>query len=138
MDYLRERDMNLTPQRALIVEAFLAEEGHFTSEQLYIKARKADPSIGQATVYRTLKLLVDSGLAETFDIGEGVALYEHGYGHAHHDHLICTKCGRKVEIVDEVIERRQEDLAEEQGFTLTRHRMLLFGTCPQCLEGKES
>lgn len=135
MDYLNKHDMNLTPQRALIVEAFLNEEGHFTPEDLYRRARLSDPTIGQATIYRTLKLLVDSGLAESFDIGEGVALYELSYGNEHHDHLICSECGRKVEVVDEEIERRQEQLARAQGFSLTRHRMLLFGVCPDCRKG---
>ncbi|MFH1914540.1 MAG: Fur family transcriptional regulator [Pseudomonadota bacterium] len=132
MEYLGDNGMSLTHQRRVIVETFLENEGHFTAEQLYARVSGQVPDIGQATVYRTLKLLVESGLADAFDLGEGVTLYEHHYGHAHHDHLVCAQCGRKVEIVDETIERRQAALAEENGFTLTRHRMVLFGICPAC------
>jgi Fur family ferric uptake transcriptional regulator len=132
MEFLRSNALSMTPQRRVIVETFLEAEGHFSAETLYLRVRETLPDIGQATVYRTLKLLVDSGLADAFDLGEGVALYEHRYGHDHHDHLVCVLCGRKVEIVDEAIERRQESLAEENGFTLTRHRMFLFGLCPGC------
>jgi Fur family ferric uptake transcriptional regulator len=132
VDYLLSNSQNMTPQRATIVGAFLETEGHFSSEDLYHKVRKTEPGIGQATVYRTLKLLVRSGLADCFDMGEGVTLYEHAYDHPHHDHLICTRCGRKEEIVDETIERRQVELAERSGFTLSRHRMFLYGLCPAC------
>lgn len=114
------------------METFLETEGHFTAEQLceLVKERIAD--VGQATVYRTLKLLVDSGLADTIDTGDGAVLYEHAYGHEHHDHLFCVNCDRKIEIYDNAIEERQEAVAEEHGFKLTRHRMYLFGVCPEC------
>ena len=134
LEYLRKRGLNMTPQRAVIVETFLESEGHFSSEELCGRARKLDPAIGQATVYRTLKLLVESGLAGALLAGEGPTLYEHSYGHAHHDHLVCLECGVKVEIVDPEIEKRQEELAEAQGFTLTRHSMVLYGLCPACLK----
>jgi len=134
LEYLRKRGLNMTPQRAAIVETFLETEGHFSSEELCARARKLDPAIGQATVYRTLKLLVESGLAGALLAGDGPTLYEHGYGHAHHDHLVCLDCGAKVEIVDPEIEKRQEELAEAQGFTLTRHSMVLYGLCPACLK----
>jgi Fur family ferric uptake transcriptional regulator len=132
LDYLRGRGLNMTPQRAVIVETFLATEGHFSCDELCARVRRQDPAIGQATVYRTLKLLVDSGLAEPLSAGEGPVLYEHSYGHSHHDHLVCLDCGAKVEIVDEEIEARQEQLAAEYGFRLTRHSMILYGLCPRC------
>lgn len=132
MDYLNDQGLSLTPQRSIIVNIFLEEEGHFTTEELYAKVQRHDPGIGQATVYRTLKLLVESGLADSFNVDGGSAIYEHSYGHDHHDHLICSACGRKVEILNEAIERQQEVVAKEHGFSLTRHRMLLFGLCPNC------
>lgn len=134
LDYLRAKGLNMTPQRAAIVETFLKTEGHFSSEQFYARVRQVDGAIGQATVYRTLKLLVDSGLAEVFSAGEGALLYEHGYGHAHHDHLICLRCGAKVEIMDPEIERRQKQLARAQDFELTSHSMILYGRCPKCAD----
>ena len=132
VDFLEKNGMNMTPQRKVIVETFLETEGHFTAEDLYRLVKEKAPEVGQATVYRTLGLLVDSGLADSMDVGDGGALYEHAYGHAHHDHLICVVCDKKVEVYDEDIERRQEELAEAHGFELTRHRMLLFGVCADC------
>ncbi|NDV23327.1 Fur family transcriptional regulator [Desulfovibrio sp. JC022] len=134
VDYLARNGLSMTPQRKIIVETFLETEGHFSAEDLLVLVQKVVPEVGQATVYRTLKLLVDCGLAESLDFGCGVALYEHSYGHDHHDHLVCTNCQKKVEVVDDGIERRQEVLARENGYVLTHHRMLLFGLCPDCQE----
>ncbi|XPV75053.1 MAG: Fur family transcriptional regulator [Desulfovibrio sp.] len=130
--HLKENGLSMTPQRALIVETFLEEEGYFSAEHLFGKVREMNSGVGQATVYRTMKLLVDSGLADAFDPGDGVMLYEHSYGHSHHDHLICETCGKKVEVRDDSIEARQEELAVQYGFEMTSHRMLLFGICPDC------
>lgn len=134
MEYLSKQGLALTPQRSIIVNVFLEEDGHFTTEDLYARVREFDPSIGQATVYRTLKLLIDSGLADAFNVDGGSTIYEQSYGQQHHDHLICSACGSKVEVFDEAIERQQELVARKYGFTLTRHRMLLFGLCPECRE----
>ncbi|HAS88457.1 MAG TPA: transcriptional repressor [Desulfovibrio sp.] len=132
VDYLAGNGLSMTPQRKVIVETFWETEGHFSAEELLALVQKTVPEVGQATVYRTLKLLVDSGLAESHDFGCGVALYEHSYGHEHHDHLVCTRCQKKVEVVDESIEKRQEILARKNGYVLTNHRMMLFGLCPAC------
>ena len=91
-----------------------------TSEELYQKVRRNYDGIGQATVYRTLKLLADSGLAKAVEFGDGAMRYEILYGQSHHDHLICESCGVNVEVVDPAIERLQEEVAKRHGF---RHRM---------------
>lgn len=137
VDYLAGNGLSMTPQRKVIVETFLDTEGHFSAEDLLNLVQRKVPEVGLATVYRTLKLLVDSGLADSLDFGCGVALYEHSFGHAHHDHLICTRCDRKVEVLDETIERKQEELARRNGYILTRHRMILFGLCPECQNFEE-
>lgn len=130
--YLADQNLKMTPQRRLILDTFLKQDGHLSSEELYIKVKKRDNSIGQATVYRTLKLLNESGLIEPLDFADGVARYELSYGTDHHDHLICEVCGKNIEILDEVIEKRQDELAEKHGFTLSRHKMYLYGTCSDC------
>lgn len=132
IEYLKDNNLSMTPQRKVIVETFLETEGHFSAEQLHARVKEMAPEVGQATVYRALKLLVESGLADSIEIGEGGALYEHAYGHDHHDHLICIHCQKKIEIFDDAIENRQTDVAKEYGFTLTRHRMYLFGVCSDC------
>jgi len=137
IEYLRDNGLSMTPQRKVIVETFLETEGHFSAEELCTLVKRKMPELGQATIYRSLKLLVDSGLADAIDPGDGMTLYEHSYGHAHHDHLICVTCGKKVEMCDEAIEERQEQVAAEHGFTLTRHRMYLYGLCGDCQAQQE-
>ena len=137
LDYLTRENLRMTPQRSVIMQAFLASKGHLSSEELYEVVKRKDPSIGQATVYRTLKLLADSGLAEAVDFADGVVRYEPSSHGEHHDHLICTRCQQFIEIVDPVIERRQEELAQTHGFILESHRMNLYGLCPDCQKKKD-
>ena len=132
VEFLRDNGLSMTPQRKVVVETFLETEGHFSAETLCVLVKDRMPEMGQATLYRTLKLLVESGLADSIEPEDGVILYEHRYGRAHHDHLICVQCGKKKEICDEMIEDRQEKIAAEYGFTLTRHRMFLYGLCRDC------
>jgi Fur family transcriptional regulator, ferric uptake regulator len=132
VDYLKDEGLSMTPQRMVIVETFLETEGHFSAEDLYKRVLAKIPEVGQATVYRTLKLLIESGLADSLDGLDGSVLYEHAYGHSHHDHLICLRCNRKVEIYDPVIEERQAAVTREHDYILTRHRMYLYGLCPAC------
>ncbi|HAS90411.1 MAG TPA: transcriptional repressor [Desulfovibrio sp.] len=134
-EYLTRQRLKMTPQRRTILQVFLAEEGHISSEELYNLVRTEDSSIGQATVYRTLKLLAESGIAKSVDFNDGVIRYEHKYGHEHHDHLVCERCGKTIEDVDNEIEHLQEELAKKYGFDLTHHEMYLFGVCKEC-QGK--
>lgn len=131
-DYLAEKNLKMTPQRRLILDTMLKQTGHLSSEELYDKVKRRDSSIGQATVYRTLKLLNESGVIEPLDFADGVTRYEPSYGKEHHDHLICQRCNKNIEILDETIERRQEEIAKEHGFTLEHHKMYLYGICPDC------
>ncbi|MEL7638962.1 MAG: Fur family transcriptional regulator [Solidesulfovibrio sp.] len=131
-DFVARKKLKMTPQRRRILEVFLAEQGHVTSEELYQKVKREYDSIGQATVYRTLKLLADSGLAKAVEFGDGAMRYEILYGQSHHDHLICEVCGVNVEVVDPSIERLQEDVARRHGFRLTAHKLYLYGICPDC------
>ena len=133
-DYLAKENLKMTPQRRLILETMLKQGDHLSSEELYARVKKKDPSIGQATVYRTLKLLNESDLIEPLDFADGVTRYEASYGKEHHDHLICERCGKNIEIFDETIEHRQEAIAKEYGFTLCSHKMYLYGICPDCQE----
>lgn len=134
--YLLKKNLRDTPQREMILDAFLKYEGHISAEQLYDIVKKRDPSIGQATVYRVMKLLVEAGLAREVDFGDGIIRYEHFYKHPHHDHLICTKCGKTVEVMDSIIEELQKRLAESFGFKLTDHEMYLYGICEDCQNKK--
>ncbi|EFL49501.1 ferric uptake regulator, Fur family [Solidesulfovibrio fructosivorans JJ]] len=131
-EFIARKKLKMTPQRRRILEVFLSEEGHVTSEELYQKVKREYDGIGQATVYRTLKLLADSGLAKAVEFGDGALRYEILYGQSHHDHLICECCGINVEVVDPSIERLQEEVARRHGFKLTAHKLYLYGICPDC------
>ncbi len=133
-NYLSEKNLKITPQRRLILDTLLKQNDHLSSEELYAKVKKRDKSIGQATVYRTLKLLSEAGLVEPLDFADGLTRYELCYGEDHHDHLICEQCGKNIEIFDEIIEKRQLQLAKKHGFTLLKHKMYLYGICPKCKE----
>ncbi|MDL2316706.1 transcriptional repressor [Desulfovibrio sp. OttesenSCG-928-A18] len=134
-EYIASNGLKNTPQRRLIVEIFFESGKHLSTEELYNVVRAADKHIGQATVYRTLKLLCDAGLAKELHFGEATARYEPIEDDSHHDHLICNVCGKNVEVMDEEIERRQEELAASYGFSLVSHRMILFGVCANCRSG---
>jgi Fur family ferric uptake transcriptional regulator len=116
----------------MILNTFMKKEGHITSEELYDIVKKKDGAIGQATVYRTLKLLSESGIAREVDFGDGVVRYEHKYGHEHHDHLICNSCGKNIEVLEQRIEEMQGKMAKRHGFKLTGHKMYLYGICRDC------
>lgn len=134
--YLTKKNLRETPQRGMILDVFLKREEHITAEQLYDIVKKQDPSIGQATVYRVLKHIVEAGLAREVDFGDGVMRYEHSYNHPHHDHLVCKGCGKTVEVMDSVIEELQKRVAESHGFALTDHELYLYGYCEKCHGGK--
>ena len=128
--YIQDRRLNTTSQREAIVEQFLRTRDHVSIDELLGKVRKRHPKVGYATVYRTLKLLVDSGLAVERQFGDGQARYE--VVGDHHDHLICMKCGLILEFEDDEIERLQDNIAQRLGgFTVLRHRHELYGLCPK-------
>jgi Fur family ferric uptake transcriptional regulator len=128
--YLQEHGLNTTQQRELIVDFFLRCQDHISIDELLTRVRKRNKKVGYATVYRTLKLLVDSGLAHQRQFGDGQARYE--VAGEHHDHFICTKCGMILEFEDDEIERLQDRIADRLGgFTVLRHRHELYGLCPK-------
>jgi Fur family ferric uptake transcriptional regulator len=136
--YLSAKKLKITPQRLSVLETILKTSGHVTPEEIYAETKRADPGIGLATVYRTLKLLADAGLAHEIRFGDGVSRYEMDKGGEHHDHIICTECDKNLEVMDPEIEQLQEKLAEKSGFTLTGHKMFLYGVCSECRNNRKS
>jgi Fur family ferric uptake transcriptional regulator len=136
-EHLRGQSLKSTAQRDTIARTFFASRGHISVEELYREVRKKNPRIGYATVYRTMKLLTECGLADERHFRGGEARYESAEKR-HHDHLICEACGRIVEFEEERIERLQEEIAARLGFRLTGHRMELYGFCPACRSPKEA
>lgn len=132
-DEMEERGLRSTAQRKLVCDLFFRSGGHHSVDDLLALVRKKDKRIGYATVYRTMKLLVECGLANERRFSDSVTRYEVTDAHdEHHDHLICVDCNDIVEFEEPEIERLQEVLAKNHGFKLLRHKHELYGRCPKC------
>ena len=133
--HLRNNGLLCSEQREQILATFLKTEKHLTINDLYDLIRKRHPQIGLATVYRTMKIICDAGLARETDFGDSTRRFEHKYKHQHHDHLVCLKCGRIIEVMSPAIEKLQTSLAKKHKFTAAKHRMEIFGICRTCKSG---
>ena len=127
--YLEEHHLKHTKQREAILEVFLQAKGHITSDDIYQDVRARHPQIGYTTVYRTMKLLCEAGLAHEHNF-DGSTRFE--IAHEHHDHLVCTRCGKIIEFECDMIESAQERIAASYGFRVLRHRHELYGHCADC------
>jgi len=132
LKHIQKRGLKRTTQRDLILDIFLRTEDHLSSEDLYRLVQKDDPSIGQTTVYRTLKLLTEAGLAREVRFGDGRTHYEHNYKHEHHDHMICSECGRIIEFFSAELEAIQDAMAAKHRFEVTQHLLRIIGVCAEC------
>ena len=132
LEHIQKAGLRRTSQRDLILEIFLNTHDHLTSEDLYWLVQKQDPSVGHTTVYRTLKLLTEAGLAREVRFGDNKTYYEHHFKHDHHDHMICTECGKVIEFVSPEIELLQDQMADKFGFRLSHHSLRMWGQCAEC------
>lgn len=130
--FMKEKGLKSTRQRHLILETFFQLDGHFSVEQLWARVREHDRRVSVATVYRTMKLLGESGLAHAQNFGDGQTRYEPAIGREHHDHLICTRCGTIIEFENDRIEQLQDLVAKKHGFRVNSHKMELYGLCRNC------
>jgi Fur family transcriptional regulator, ferric uptake regulator len=130
--FLQNRRLHDSKVREVIVDVFLESEQHVDLQMLLDAARARNPGVSLATVYRTMRLLEEAGLAHARDFGSGSALYEVAVGRDHHDHLICEKCGQIEEFFSEEIEELQRAMAERHGFSVVKHRHELYGRCKEC------
>jgi Fur family ferric uptake transcriptional regulator len=131
-EYVRRHGLKSTQQRDAIVDQFLRSTGHMSIDDLLAKVRKRSPRVGYATVYRTMKLLTECGIAAARQFGDGQTRFEVMGDQAHHDHLICVQCGLILEFENSAIEALQDQMAESLGgFKLVRHKLELYGLCPK-------
>ncbi len=130
--FIRTKGLKSTRQREVILDEFLRSGSHLSTEELYLRLRRKNPRIGYATVHRTLKLFAECGIAEQRHFNDGQARYEASNHDEHHDHLICSICGKIVEFEDPRIEELQEQVARKHGFSIEKHRLELYGQCNHC------
>ena len=138
LKHIQKQGLKRTAQRDLILDVFLRTEGHLSGEDLYQLVREKDPTVGQTTVYRTLRLLTDAGLAREVRFGDGRAHYEHNYKHEHHDHMICSQCGKIIEFYSPELEAIQDAMAVKYKFELRSHLLRMIGICAQCRQAQSA
>ncbi|MCL5036049.1 MAG: transcriptional repressor [Chloroflexi bacterium] len=134
--HLKLRGLKSTRQRQAIFNAFIESSVHLSAEELYRKLRKKNPGIGLSTVYRTLKLLCDCGLARALQLDDNMVTFEKESKRDHHDHMVCRECGRIEEFYSKAIEDLQERVAKKHGFIPEDHRMKIIGLCKECARRK--
>ncbi len=130
--FLRDHRLPVTRQRDLVAQTVLLAEDHLSVDGIRRRLRDKGEQVGTATVYRTLDVLLESGLIRAHDFGEGFKRYEAMPAQAHHEHLICERCGRVVEFQNERLERMLPIIADEHGFQHDRHRVEIYGICREC------
>ena len=135
-EFIKQRGLKSTRQRDDIASWFFGVKGHLSADAIYRQVQELSPGIGFSTVYRTMKLLCESGLVSERHFRDGEALYENLA--EHHDHCICTECGRIIEFENEKIEELQEAVARKFGFRLVSHKMELYGLCAECRKGMDA
>ena len=133
--HLKRVGLKRTEQRDTILRIFLETREHLSTDELYRLVRKKDSGIGFTTVYRTLKLLADCGLASEVDFRDGIARYEHQYQRRNHHHMVCTECGSSVEFFSPDIERIEQQMGRKHKYLTTRHSFQIYGVCDAC-QGK--
>jgi len=130
--FAAEKGLRSTRQRDIILDFFLSTREHVSVEDLYLKIKASHPGIGSATVYRTLKLFAEAGLAREILLHDGQTRYEHVMEGEHHDHLVCTGCNSIIEFENETIEKLQQEIAIRHGFMIKSHKLEIYGLCAVC------
>ncbi len=137
-DHLKRVALKHSHQRDVILDEFLRHHAHLSMEDLYQLARRQDARIGFTTVFRTMKLFKEAGIAREVVLADGISRFEHNYKHPHHDHLICTSCNKTVEFFVPEIEDLQERVAKKYRFRMKNHVMVLYGLCRECERAAKS
>jgi Fur family transcriptional regulator, ferric uptake regulator len=130
--HLKRVGLKHTAQRDTILRRFLETREHLSTDQLYRLVRRKDPKVGFTTVYRTLKLLAECGLASEVAFHDGIARYEHQYNRRSHHHMVCTGCGSSVEFFSPEVDRLEQEIGQKHRFRTTRHTFQIYGTCEDC------
>ena len=130
--HLKSVGLKQTEQRAAILRTFLETREHLSTDELHRLVRKKDPRIGFTTVYRTLKLLAECGLASEVAFHDGIARYEHQYNRRSHHHMVCTGCGASVEFFSPEVREIEQEIGRKHHFATTRHTFQIYGVCEQC------
>lgn len=131
-EFLGKKGLKFTKERKAILKEVFSHHGHFDIDALLIKMRKKNVKVSTASIYRTFPLLIECGLVEQVEKIDKRARYEHTFGHGHHDHLICIKCGKITDVYSEKLEKIQKNLCKKERFLCLTHSLELKGYCSKC------
>lgn len=132
LQFLRSRGHRVTQERLALFEEIFSQHKHIDAEELLAAMKGRGLKISRATVYRNLDLLVECGMVRKQRLGQDRFLYEHVHGGQHHDHLVCTRCGRVVEFVSPGIAALQAEICRAHGFVPSHHTLQISGLCNSC------
>ena len=130
--HLKKVGLKQTAQRDTILRTFLETREHLSTDELHRLVKKKDPRIGYTTVYRTLKLLAECGLASEVAFHDGIARYEHQYNRRSHHRMVCTECGSSVEFFSNEVEKLEQEIGRKYHYMTTRHTFQIYGVCEDC------
>src|SRR5579864_4330079 len=133
--HLKSVGLKQTAQRDTILRAFLETRDHLSTDELHRLVHKKDAGIGYTTVYRTLKLLAECGLASEVAFHDGIARYEHQYNRRSHHHMVCTGCGGSVEFFSNEVDQLEQEIGRRHHYLATRHTFQIYGICEECRKG---
>ncbi len=130
--HLKKVGLKHTEQRDTILRTFLETREHLSIDELHRLVKAKDPRIGFTTVYRTLKLLAECGLASEVAFHDGITRYEHQYNRRNHHHMVCTECGGSVEFFSPEVGRLEQEIGRKHHYVTTRHTFQIYGICETC------
>src|SRR5437660_7605508 len=130
--HLKRVGLKHTEQRDTNLPTFLETRKHLSTDELHRLVKKRDPKIGFTTVYRTLKLLAECGLASAVAFHDGIARFEHQHNRRSHHHMVCTDCGGSVEFFSPEVDRLELEIGLKNHYDTTRTTVQLYGVCEEC------
>jgi Fur family ferric uptake transcriptional regulator len=132
--HLKSVGLKQTAQRDTILRTFLETRDHLSIDELHRLVQKKDTGIGYTTVYRTLKLLAECGLASEVAFHDGITRFEHQYNRRSHHHMVCTECGSSVEFFSHEVSALEQEIGRKYHYLTTRHTFQIYGLCEKCRE----
>lgn len=136
--HLKRVGLKHTEQRDTILRTFLDTREHLSTEELLRLVKKKDAKIGYTTVYRTLKLLSECGLASEVAFHDGITRYEHQYNRRSHHHMVCTECGSSVEFFSPEVGDLEREIGRQHHYVTTRHTFQIYGICEECRKKRKA
>ncbi|MFC1531924.1 Fur family transcriptional regulator [Thermodesulfobacteriota bacterium] len=130
--YITKKGLRNTPERAEIISEIFSDHDHFDVDELYLRLRQKGSKISKASIYRNIPLIMECGLIKEVWLENGHMHYEHIYGHGHHCHLRCIRCGMVIEFVEKALEEVERRISEENDFQIIEHRLDIIGYCADC------